>query len=91
MRHTTPHYRKKWRKRKKNLGAIEGIELEMWVSFPSNGRTDKRVALDLVDKQGQATPHTLNPRHPTQHSREKEKESLLFIYILCLRSFWFLF
>jgi len=63
MRHTTAHSsngfvgkRKKWRKRKKSVGAIEGIELEKWVSFPSNGRTEKRVAVDLVDKQGEATP-----------------------------------
>jgi len=70
----------------------------MRVSFPSNGRTEKWVAPDLVDKQGQATPNTLNPRHTTQHStrerkrkRKRKKRSVLFIYILCLRSFWFLF
>jgi len=41
------------------------------LSFPSNGRTEKWVSLDLVDKQGQATQHTHT--HNTQE-RERERE-----------------
>lgn len=62
----------------------------MKVSFPSNGRTEKWVALDLVDKQGQATANTLNPRHTTHHSREKEKEKdKCFIYLYYMFAFFF--